>query len=410
MLVVMPSGMRIESYDLVQNVDLWGMARPMTDRAVAGRRRVMLDAVRGVAVLSVVLYHCFSVGVVAPRPDDTVGLGWSGFGAGRLGVDLFFVLSGYLMVGSWWNTRGWRDYLGRRTRRILPAYWVSLVVLIPLVAPARLASASGWGDIALLAGLQGYVDPDLPGQVNIVYWSLTTEVHFYLLLPLLAAAMSRYGSRVLLPAALAVSIGWRLFSPGLPESWIFGRIDQFVAGMAVASVIAAADAGRISWVVRFVRQRWTGWLLGGALLATAGYHGTRFSGPASLPGDQWAHPVAGLLIAGLLVRVLAPPARGLTPAVGRGLSAAGLISFSLYLWHYPVLRYGRDWLGLTDPGRPGIAVAVGLGFLVAVSVAVSVVSYRLVEVPFLRRRTPSVPAGSDHAGLAPGGQLVGRVT
>ncbi|MGH9041284.1 MAG: acyltransferase family protein, partial [Acidimicrobiia bacterium] len=127
-------------------------------------RGLLLDAVRGLAVVSVVAYHCFTLAVVDTRPEGALGPGWWVLGAGSLGVDLFFVLSGFLLVGSWERCRRrhpeglWaalREYARNRALRILPAYWVSLVVLLPLAAPGLLTSPGGLGRIALLGTLQG---------------------------------------------------------------------------------------------------------------------------------------------------------------------------------------------------------------------------------------------------------------
>jgi peptidoglycan/LPS O-acetylase OafA/YrhL len=381
----------------------------------AGRTH-LLDAVRGLAVASVVAYHCFTLAVVGPRADGAVGPGWWLVGAGSLGVDLFFVLSGFLMVGSWERCRrrhpgGLRaalaEYGWSRSLRILPAYWVSLAVLLPLAAPALLATGAGLVHVALLATLQGYVVKELPGQVNLVYWSLTTEVHFYLVLPAVAWALRRYGARRLLPACLAVTVVWRLWAHGdLPDSWLLGRLDQFVAGMAAAGVVAAADAGRPGVWVRRLSSRWAGWLCGGLLLAVGLYHGSRFSAPGPHPLQAFVHPVAGLLIAALLVRVvLAGRTAG---AATSALSAVGAVSFSLYLWHYPVLHHGLELFDLARPGTPAVAVAAGLAALVAVSGALAALTYRWVERPFLARK-PVPERISIPARLGTGGDWVGAL-
>ncbi|MGH8990001.1 MAG: acyltransferase family protein, partial [Acidimicrobiia bacterium] len=213
-------------------------------------RTLRLDAVRGLAVAVVVVYHCFTLAVAGARPDGAVGPGWWLLGAGSLGVDLFFVLSGFLLAGSWERCRrrhpegvgaALREYARNRSLRILPAYWASLAVLLPLAGSALFSAPDGWGRVALLATLQGYVVKDLPGQVNLVYWSMTTEVHFYLVLPAVAWVLRRHGARVLLPACLATTLAWRLWVAGdLPDSWLLGRLDQFVAGMVAAGLVAAA--------------------------------------------------------------------------------------------------------------------------------------------------------------------------
>src|SRR4051794_8629228 len=110
-------------------------------------RLAALDGVRGMAVLVVVVWHLYRV-LASSAGFDSVHVAaiWWPLGATRLGVDVFFVLSGFFVVRSWRATRertgsfsgSVRDFLRRRAARILPAYWVSLVVLVPLVAPELL--------------------------------------------------------------------------------------------------------------------------------------------------------------------------------------------------------------------------------------------------------------------------------
>jgi peptidoglycan/LPS O-acetylase OafA/YrhL len=226
---------------------------------------------------------------------------------------------------------------------------------------------------------------ELPGQVNLVYWSLTTEVHFYLILPAVAWALRRYGARRLLPACLLSTVVWRLWVHGdLPDSWIIGRLDQFVAGMTAAGLVAAADAGRPGVLVRRLATRRAAWLCGGLLLAVGLYHGSRFSSSGPQPLSVLVHPLAGVLIAALLVRAVTA---GRTAGAGvSALGAVGGVSFSLYLWHYPVLHHGLRLLGLDQAGMPAMAVVAGLVVLVGVSGGLALLSYRLVERPFLERK------------------------
>ena len=192
----------------------------------------------------------------------------------------------------------------RRARRILPAYWVSLAVLVPLTAPTFLQSADGLKRLALLGSVQQYVDRQLPGEVNRVYWSLTTEVHFYVLLPVLAYLLFRFRGRALLPVCLAASVAWRLWKPeDAAESLIFGRIDQFVAGIAAAGLVAAFDAGRPGRLMRWLLTRHTFWVIVGVIVAAGIYQGgSHLSRTGPMTGFELVHPIAGLAFAGLIAR------------------------------------------------------------------------------------------------------------
>src|SRR4051812_42660943 len=110
-------------------------------------RLAALDGVRGAAVLIVVVWHLYRVLASSSGFDSLhVPAIWWPLGATRLGVDVFFVLSGFFVVRSWRSTREHsgsflataRDFVRRRAMRILPAYWVSVVVLTVFVAPQLL--------------------------------------------------------------------------------------------------------------------------------------------------------------------------------------------------------------------------------------------------------------------------------
>jgi peptidoglycan/LPS O-acetylase OafA/YrhL len=160
-----------------------------------GRARSELEGLRGVAVSAVVGFHALRL-VLARQGGDwgDVSPIWWWAGTGRLAVDAFFVLAGFLVVASWRSCRAratstWAaaaEYARRRGWRILPPYLVMLAVVAPLAAP-------GWPDLLRLVTLQQYLDPQLPAEVNVPIWSLTTEVHFYLVAPVVAWLLTRLG-------------------------------------------------------------------------------------------------------------------------------------------------------------------------------------------------------------------------
>lgn len=360
-------------------------------------RSQLYDAARGIGVLAVMAYHAVGFLVADRQPDEPVDLEWWVFGIGTLGVDMFFVLSGFLLVGSWRAIRRSRprlrsalaEFTRRRARRVLPAYWVSLVILVPIMAPSLLHTGEGLKRLALLGTVQQYIDRQLPGEVNRVYWSLTTEVHFYILLPVLAYVLFRFRARLLLPACLAVSISWWLWKPDtFGPSLILGRIDQFVAGMAAAGLVAGFDAGRPSRLMRWLLTRHALWLMVAAVVAIGLYQGgSHVSRTGPLPGFQFVHPMVGLLFAGLFAhgacRVRAP--RRLVAPV----AAVGAVSYSLYLWHIPVVEGGLRFAGLDDPGTRPSTILIALAILYALTGVVAVTSYRWFEAPFLGNRKPT---------------------
>lgn len=315
-------------------------------------------------------------------------------GAGYFGVDLFFVLSGYLLGGPFLRARAgltrqpsWRRFWIHRVRRVLPAYWTQLVLLSLAAWLAGQAWPLGLWDFLLHASLLFNLESNA-STLNPVYWSLPVEWNFYLVLPLLVALWP--GTRAhWLPVALSVAaaIAFRMFcwwvwarfgEDGVGVArWIIqlpGRVDQFVIGMAVAAIGMRGA---------FLRHgKWIGAVAVSGVAALAAY--------AHSLGDFIGSPRAPWLFVHFTLLALAfgaviwvsvnAPAGLLARAIrGRVLVWMGVVSYSLYLWHYPVIGWMvslRPWL----PGTGTWALVVSVVVMAAASL-----SYRLVERPFLAR-------------------------
>lgn len=349
-----------------------------------------LDGVRGVAVLAAVAWHVLRLYPAAGISSDAVPVGLWPLGTLRFSVDAFFVLSGFLVVRSWQSIRRSRGFvrsvvhfLGRRGARILPAYWLSLLVLVPLVAP--ILSQQPRRLLAFVTVNQ-YVKFWLPERVNTVYWTLTTEWHFYLLVPLvswLLVRAGRTGRWFLLAGFIASSVWWYLNTPySLPAGFIFGRLDQFAAGAILGQLVVAYARGERSRVVDVVQRPWAGRAITVALLALGSYHGSTFGmGHGGLAAAA-LRPAVALLIAAWLLRVLTgSPSRVLEHPVARFF---GAISFGLYLWHYPILVNGRALQSMTTLLPPLLWSIMIVAGLLVLSMLAATCSYVLVERPFMR--------------------------
>ena len=370
-----------------------------------------LDGLRGVAVAAVIGFHLYRFAVIGWTAGgaDVPVWAWP-IGLGQFGVDVFFVLSGFLVVRSWSALRrrrpGWdgvREFFRRRALRILPGFLVAVAVLTPLLAP-RLLAPSHWGDLALLASTQGYWKPGLVHDVNVVFWSLTPEVDFYLLVPVVAVVLAVRRRWALLAVALAVSVVWQGWGHGeLAAGVILGRIDQFVAGAVVATLFADHQAGRRHPVIDLVRRPRAGWAMALGIVALGTVLGAAL-GP--LPTGDWmafVHPAASLLFAGIVLRLAVDdgPHRLGHPV----LRYAGMVSYGVYLWHYRVLSLAFSVTGIVPgDGTPAAAVVAVALAAVAASMAVGTASYLLVERPFLRHKhaaAASGPAGPAGDGTPP---------
>jgi len=321
-----------------------------------------IDGLRAVAVLAVVLFHAFP------------GLVPGGFA----GVDVFFVISGYLITGiilRGLNAGDFRfiDFYAHRARRILPALLLVLVtclvlgwyVLLP-VEYAQLsrhaAAGAGFVQNFVLWREAGYFDTVTELKPLMHLWSLSIEEQFYLLYPLLLCAAWRWMRRpVLLVAALTVAsfgLGLALTATDPVQAFFapHARMWELLAGglLAFRGPAAASQHARNTLS------------LAGLLLLALAYWGLRDGG--SYPGWRALLPVAG---AALLL--YAGPQGIVNRALGcRPLVLIGAISYPLYLWHWPLLAFGRIVDALPATERNG---AVVLSFVLAW------LTWRLVEHP-----------------------------
>ncbi len=358
------------------------------------QRLPALDGLRGLAVLAVFLYHAaFFSGLsgvtLADRAVLAIALrGW-------LGVDLFFVLSGFLITGILLQTRDEPHALGhfylRRIQRIVPAYFAALAIQLVVLAllgrahTARAGWTATWFTNILLAR-EGW-SALAPTMQH--YWSLAVEEQFYLLWPLLAITMkpNRLGwvcvlgivgssvSRVLLAQAGDPVAGYVL----LPA-----RMDGLAVGALLAVLAHRADG--LAGAARAARP-W-GW---GAALLLIGLVLVRgrldYGDPFMLAFGMNAFVIA----AGVLMVNAA--ATGEATLVGRFLHSRPLValarySYAVYLWHQPVIL-SLTSLGLTAHLIPAVAGSELPGFLLlaaiagGITLAIAMASWRWIEAPVL---------------------------
>ncbi|MBQ1024540.1 acyltransferase [Micromonospora sp. C95] len=370
------------------------MSAPIPDQVL--RRLPALDAVRVIGALAVVGHH---VGFATGRNTGDAALGpW----LSRLdvGVAVFFVLSGFLLFRPYAHALATaqprpstRRYLWRRAARVLPAYWVAVVVCLLVLPQNQAAGTDDWLRHATLTQIyqHGQLKHGL-GQT----WSLATEVAFYLALPALAMVLlgRRWhpGRRVLgiVVAAVGVTVGWVILmatgtlSLGLHTMWLPSYAGWFGAGMALATVHVALRTGsgqRWRWLDDLGTAPLACWAIALAALAVAA---TPVAGPRDL-----AEPTAGefgaklflyLLVAVMLLVPIAfgPPSR--TKAVfdsllGRWL---GRVSYGLFLWHPLVLE--GIYLIEDRPEFTGDPLRIFL-LTVAGGLLLAAVSYYAIERP-----------------------------
>ncbi len=369
---------------------------PLADRPF----RPDVQGLRALAVALVVLYHA----------------GVPLLSGGFVGVDVFFVISGFVITGLLLRERaveGRTNLLGfyaRRARRILPAatlvivvtvvasyHWLAFVRGAQVAADAR-AAALFWANFHFIALGTNYTSASQPPSPLQNFWSLAVEEQFYLVYPTLfilaACSLRRFrlSSKLtaLLVAACAVSYWWSIhqtaqdataayFSP-FTRAWELGLgalVAVLTPRLRRAPRAPAALAG------------WIG-------LAAIVFAATRFGAQTAYPGWVALLPVGGTALA--IGAGAAVPARGPESVLRLwSFQRLGDVSYSLYLWHWPLLAIA------TQQATTPLPLADRLGWI-GVALAISISSYLVVENPVRRSRRL---AAKPWVSLAIGGGLVG---
>ncbi|MEI6373773.1 MAG: acyltransferase [Actinomycetes bacterium] len=356
-----------------------------------------LDGLRGIAATLVVLTH---VGFVT----GSYSLGGLGATLARfdIGVALFFALSGFLLTRPWvaaadgGHTPRVRTYAVRRAARILPAYWVVLLVVV--LTTARGATPTAVASNATLT--QVYTNDLLDGFTQT--WSLCTEVAFYVLLPFIAPFVARAATHsmrralALLGVASALALVWIALVAAqiLPFDhvaalWLPGHLDWFAVGLAIAVLEPTLRDSSSRLTSRWGGVLSTPWALVALALAVFALACTPIAGPLTLTPPQplpavtkeVLYAIVAFLV--VLAGAMAPPttsfARALGGRVGRAL---GRVSYGMFLWHLLVIELLRRVLGLElFSGGLLLLAVLGLG----VTFVVAEVSWRVIELPMLRR-------------------------
>jgi peptidoglycan/LPS O-acetylase OafA/YrhL len=371
-----------------------------------------LDGLRAVAVLLVLVFHAWferdGYIVEGQLPQDFPIF------YGRTGVQLFFVLSGFLLFlpyAKWLfglqAQPNARLFYRRRALRVVPAYWVSLLILLPTVPLTAARLLDGVAHAAFLSNAL----PDSVYTINGVFWTMAIEVQFYVLLPLMAWAtvqVARRTSPLVGLAALAIAtmgisaLADRLSSidavANLPQAGllvgqpsVWNWLAVFCCGMLVA---AAYVYVRQVWRPALVARRM---LTVGATVAFCAGIGLAVAiafVPAlhkvpmktQLYGMAYAAVLAGLVFGPRVLRYVFEL---------RWVRFVGLISYSFYIWHTIVLAI----LAAALPAAPSVQLAVVRLALLGLpaSIAVAYVSYMLSERPFLGARKQSHERAVDAA-------------
>jgi len=340
---------------------------------------------RAIAVALVVLNHA----------------GVPGLGGGYVGVDVFFVISGFLITGLLLHeaerTGGVsiRKFYMRRARRILPAAMLTLVatdiaacVLLNFVRAKDALNASVWtaffaANVHFAHVATNYFDRAQPPSPFLHYWSLAVEEQFYLVWPALIAVILLVGRRLrrsphttlaLVAAAITIaSLVWSIHDTTADPYGAY--FSPFVRAWELGlGALLAFGTGRLARIPSAIRAA-AGWA-GCGLIA---YAAVAFSTSTAFPGYAALVPTVGaalLIVAGVAsLPAWAPSGLISTPPF----TWLGDRSYALYLWHWPILIIAAQHAGHT------LSLEKNL-MLIALAVAISGLSYALVENPLRHRR------------------------
>jgi peptidoglycan/LPS O-acetylase OafA/YrhL len=338
-----------------------------------------LDGLRAIAVLSVIAYH-LSINLLP---------------GGYLGVDIFFVLSGYLITKIIWREALAKQFsvarfYERRVRRILPALGVLLIVVsafsIWILLPIDLEglAKSAFATLVFAANIYfwsdaGYFTQAAEEKPLLHVWSLGVEEQFYILFPLLVILCIRWRRSALLPLTSALVLlslmSNILLNKMALQSVAFYLLPARAWEIGAGALLALAPPSKIE--TPWLRQALA--IVAGALiLASLCLHGggVVFGGVA---------PSAIFVVLGTTLAIHLGNEGGnlLTAGLAKApLAWIGLISYSLYLWHWPILVFARYYLL-----RPSLSPAEAAG-AVALMFALATLSWRYVERPFRDRTMP----------------------
>ncbi len=354
-----------------------------------------LDLLRATAILWVMAYHVTSYGVLLPAPAE---FGW-------MGVDLFFVLSGFLVGGQAFAAclvpggPRWGQFMARRAWRVWPAYLAVLGLYLwipgwresPGMQPA-------WQFLSFTAN----IFPDYFNSRAFSHaWSLCVEEHFYLLLPVLVSLLAwRPAAWKAVTAIVAIVAGgmllrsWAWYAEVAPWLGVAGGPDAGVLryveriynptwarldGLLVGAVLAAIRLFRPGWWDWMTARPWAFLLAGGTGVVATG--SLLFDGPVNAGMAIAGFPLLSLSLGGILVGCASRQSW-----LGRmdlpGVRTIATLAFSLYLTHKSAYHLAREHLGMLV-GAGNLAALATYG---AATLLCAALLYLLVERPGLRLR------------------------
>lgn len=358
-----------------------------------------IDGLRGLAILMVTLFHLWTV---SRLPLPVAGVDLSRYlSFGHMGVSLFFAISGFCLFYPLAKATArerpwpsWRTFWMRRAVRILPAYWLAVALWFAFwVHQAPPAVAAEWPRhlITHLTFTHTFW-PDTGISVNVVLWSLATEVHFYVLFPLLALAVARRPV-LAVTSSLAISLALQYVASqttsdgtaGILSCSLPARLGEFMVGMYAAHLAIRHEREPLN---RWMPGIWALGLVG--LVATPWIHHAIHDPIGPWVRRFWWDCMLYAPCWGALILLATTGGRAATRLFGwRPIAYLGIISYSVYLYNPVLNTLGKRLYG--DMPTDSVTWWI-FGF--SVIVAVGAAGYYIAERPFLNWRAQLRRTGS----------------